>query len=135
VIERPLVPPSPAEVHDQARRQGITLGEPRFMLVERTYDLPGRYLQRNVADELADWLIAVTQVLQAETDDRLFRLLARLALMSLEYSFDHAMSTDAARRFIPELYEAFDLLRHGNDPHEARAAFVLALVHATKHLT
>ncbi len=71
------------------------------------------------------------RVLDAEPDTKLFGLIVRLAHIALERSHDLTpFSFAATQRFTSEMAVAFTTLRTG-DPHEARAGFVLALVHAT----
>ena len=104
------------------------------MLVERTYALPWSLNYPDVAEELADWLIAVIHVLESEPDDKLFPLVTRLASIAIDYSYEAELDYPATTSLTAALHDAFDLLRNGTDRHEIRAAFVLALVRATKHL-
>jgi hypothetical protein len=133
VIVRRLVLPSPAAIHEQARRCGIDLGEPRFLLIERGPDLALPLTYQTVVEGMADWLLYIARVVLAEPDDALFPLLARLAYLTIRETYNEKLEPGTARTFSHELFDAFVILRTG-DKYEARAAVVLAFTHATNAL-
>lgn len=104
-------------------------------MVERIPELALPLVHRGIHEDLSDWLIALVRVLDAEPDARLFPLISRVAYLSIRHTFGGIrLSEPALRTLTGELHEAFVILRHGGDKYEARAAFVLALLHATRNL-